>query len=189
MALHGSPRVVARAPTASDRDAFMTAMRTSRPLHRPFLTLPSTLDAFDAMLERARRESYLPMLARRREDDVIVGYFAIGNIVRGSFQSAYLGYRGVAGYTGRGYMREAMNLVLRWAFTDLHLHRLEANIQPANTASIALVRRCGFELEGFSPRYLKIGGRWCDHERWAIRLEGWRARRRHGGCGPPGLSQ
>jgi [ribosomal protein S5]-alanine N-acetyltransferase len=69
-----------------------------------------------------------------------------------------------------------MQLVLRHAFVELRLHRLEANIQPGNTASIALARRCGFEREGFSARYLKIGGRWRDHERWAIRAEQWRAR-------------
>jgi [ribosomal protein S5]-alanine N-acetyltransferase len=67
-----------------------------------------------------------------------------------------------------------MHLVLREAFTRLDLHRLEANIQPANARSIALAKRCGFALEGFSPRYLKIGGRWRDHERWAIRKETWR---------------
>ncbi len=71
-----------------------------------------------------------------------------------------------------------MHLVLREAFTTLRLHRLEANIQPGNRASILLVQRCGFELEGFSPRYLKVGGRWRDHERWAIRADTWRARRR-----------
>jgi len=74
-------------------------------------------------------------------------------------------------------MTEALQLVLRHAFTKLELHRLEANIQPGNTASIALAKRCGFELEGYSPRYLKVGGRWRDHERWAIRAETWRALR------------
>ena len=74
-------------------------------------------------------------------------------------------------------MREAMDLLLREAFTELGLHRLEANIQPGNERSIALAKRAGFELEGFSPRYLKIGGRWRDHERWAIRAETWRAHR------------
>ena len=72
-------------------------------------------------------------------------------------------------------MTEGLGVVLERAFTDLGLHRVEANIQPGNIASLALVRRCGFEREGFSPGYLKIGGRWRDHERWAIRLEHWRS--------------
>jgi len=69
-----------------------------------------------------------------------------------------------------------MELLLRHAFLNLRLHRLEANIQPGNLASIALVKRCGFVLEGFSPRYLKICNRWRDHERWALRAEVWRQR-------------
>ncbi len=75
-------------------------------------------------------------------------------------------------------MTEGLELVLEHAFTDLSLHRLEANIQPGNDASIALARRCGFVKEGVSERYLKINGRWRDHERWAIRSEQWRAHRR-----------
>jgi [ribosomal protein S5]-alanine N-acetyltransferase len=68
-----------------------------------------------------------------------------------------------------------MELLLAHAFTDLGLHRVEANIQPGNQRSIALVRRAGFVKEGFSEAYLKIGGEWRDHERWAIRVEQWRA--------------
>ena len=75
-------------------------------------------------------------------------------------------------------MTEGMDLVLRHAFVVLRLHRLEANIQPGNAASTALARRCGFEREGFSARYLKVGGRWRDHERWAIWAERWRQRAR-----------
>jgi len=74
-------------------------------------------------------------------------------------------------------MSQALELTLAHAFGPLRLHRLEANIQPANTASIALVRRAGFVNEGFSERYLKVGGRWRDHERWALRVEQWRAAR------------
>jgi ribosomal-protein-alanine N-acetyltransferase len=74
-------------------------------------------------------------------------------------------------------MTEAIALMLRYAFADLRLHRIEANIQPGNVASIALVKRAGFVKEGFSRRYLKIGGRWRDHERWAILAEDWRARK------------
>jgi ribosomal-protein-alanine N-acetyltransferase len=71
-----------------------------------------------------------------------------------------------------------MRLVLRRSFVELRRHRVEANIQPGNGASIALARRCGFVREGFSEWYLKVGGRWRDHERWAIRAEQWRAQRR-----------
>ncbi len=91
-------------------------------------------------------------------------------------QSAYLGYAVGKPFAGQGYMREGIELVLRHAFTTLRLHRVEANIQPDNHASIALARGAGFRREGFSPRYLKIGGRWRDHERWAILADEWRAR-------------
>ena len=117
------------------------------------------------------------MLACRRDNREIVGYFNISEIVRGPMQSAFLGYGAVAAHAGHGYMTEGMQLVLERAFTELRLHRLEANIQPGNSASIALVRRCGFVHEGFSERYLKIAGRWRDHERWAIRAEQWRSQR------------
>ena len=70
-------------------------------------------------------------------------------------------------------MSEALQLVLREAFETLGLHRVEANIQPGNRGSIALARRAGFKLEGFSPGYLKIAGEWRDHERWALRAETW----------------
>jgi ribosomal-protein-alanine N-acetyltransferase len=68
-------------------------------------------------------------------------------------------------------MREALEQVLDHAFGSLGLHRIEANIQPQNTPSIALARGAGFRLEGFSPRYLLIGGQWRDHERYAITVD------------------
>jgi [ribosomal protein S5]-alanine N-acetyltransferase len=167
-------RVGLRPPSADDEEEFIARMRASRRLHAPWLSMPTTPEAYAAYLERSRRETSAFFLARRHADDAIVGFLNISEIVRGRLQSGYLGYGAVAGFTGRGYLTEAMRLLLREAFGPLRLHRLEANIQPGNHASSALVRRCGFELEGFSPRYLKIGGRWRDHERWAIRRETWR---------------
>ena len=70
-----------------------------------------------------------------------------------------------------------MQLALRYAFAELRLHRVEANIQPANKRSLTLAKKAGFRREGFSPRYLKIGGRWRDHERWAILADEVRGRR------------
>ena len=104
-------------------------------------------------------------------DGRIAGVVNLNEIVRGPFLSAYLGYYGVAGAGGRGAMTRAVGLVVAQAFGKLGLHRLEANIQPDNARSRALVRRLGFRLEGFSPRYLRIAGAWRDHERWALLSE------------------
>jgi len=171
-------RVELRSPTPADRDEFLGAMRASRKLHRPWLQSPITREAYDRLLVRVRDERYDPLLVCLRAGGAIVGYINVNEIVRGNFQSAYLGYGAVAAYAGHGYMSEGLELVLDRAFTDLRLHRLEANIQPGNAASIALVERAGFVREGFAERYLKIGGRWRDHEHWAIRAEQWRGRNR-----------
>jgi [ribosomal protein S5]-alanine N-acetyltransferase len=165
-----------RPPSAADCDSFIAAMRASRSPHAAWMTAPSTPAAFAALLERGHDESFEPMLVCLVEDGAIAGFFNISQIIRGPFQSAFLGYGAVAAHAGRGYMTEGLELVLRRAFTELGLHRLEANIQPGNAPSIALVKRCGFVREGFSERYLRIAGRWRDHERWAIRAEQWRER-------------
>jgi ribosomal-protein-alanine N-acetyltransferase len=171
-------RVLIRTPTLDDQDEFIARMRASRRLLRPWITnMPETPERYAAYVARADDPRAAMFLGCRIEDGAIIGFLNISEIVRGPFKSAFLGYGAVAEFAGQGYMTEALQLVLREAFTKLGLHRLEANIQPGNAASIALAKRCGFELEGFSPRYLKVGGRWCDHERWAIRVETWRALR------------
>jgi ribosomal-protein-alanine N-acetyltransferase len=101
-------------------------------------------------------------------DHRIAGVVNISNMVFGAFQSAYLGYYVFAEHAGQGLMREGLQAVVGHAFKTLKLHRLEANIQPDNRRSLQLVQSCGFQREGFSPAYLKIGGRWRDHERWAV---------------------
>lgn len=107
----------------------------------------------------------------RNEDRAMTGVVNASQIFMGSFRSAYLGFYSFAPFMGEGYMTEGLGLAVRYSFEVMGLHRLEANIQPGNEASIALVRRCGFRREGISPRYLQIGGRWRDHERWAILAE------------------
>jgi ribosomal-protein-alanine N-acetyltransferase len=161
----------------SDRDEFLGLVRESRSLHHPWAYPPERGDQFDELVARARREDVVTLLGCRVSDDALFGVFTVSQIVRGAFQSAYLGYYGHARYASQGYMRAALELVLDHAFGPLALHRIEANIQPGNEPSIALARGAGFRLEGFSPRYLLIGGRWRDHERYAITAEERRKQR------------
>jgi ribosomal-protein-alanine N-acetyltransferase len=171
-----SSRVYLRPPVRSDQDEFIKLMRASRSFHRPWATAPTDPERFSAYLADSHREDFEAMLVCRHDDDAIVGFFNLSQIVRRSLQSAYLGYAAGKPFAGHGYMREGIELVLRRAFLTLRLHRIEANIQPGNRASIALAQGAGFRREGFSPRYLKIGGRWRDHERWALLAEEWRRR-------------
>ncbi|WP_425508093.1 GNAT family N-acetyltransferase [Streptomyces bathyalis] len=102
----------------------------------------------------------------------IVGAVNINNIVRGTLQCGALGYVSYASTTGRGYMTEGLGLVIRHAFDEMGLHRLEANIQPGNVRSSRLVERLGFRREGHSPAFQLIDGEWRDHDRWAITSPG-----------------
>ena len=171
-------RVYLRRPAERDRAEFLEGVKASRRLYRSWAHPPSNAREFTQYLRRLRGHDNEGYLVCRVEDDAIVGVINVNEIVLGAFQGGYLGYYGFEPYAGEGYMSEGLKLVLRHAFSELGLHRLEANIQPANAASTALVQRAGFRLEGFSPRYLKVAGRWRDHERWAITVEDWRDRRR-----------
>jgi [ribosomal protein S5]-alanine N-acetyltransferase len=161
-------------PCRGDRAAWCELVRTSRRLFVGRVSTAATASAFAAVLARAGNPAGEYRLIRRKADDVLLGAIALSEIVRGKFQSGYLGYYLGAAYTGQGYMTEAVQLMLAIAFRRLRLHRVEANVQPNNRASIRLIQRAGFRREGYSPRYLKIGGRWRDHERWALLAEDWR---------------
>jgi len=173
------PTVHLRQPRLADEAEFLAAVRRSRRLHRGWVSPPSTSWAFREYLGRCKRDDFRAFLVCRNDIGAIAGVFNISQIFYGPFQSAYLGFYAFSGHEAQGLMREGLALTLRMAFGKLRLHRLEANIQPANVRSIAFVKSLSFRLEGFSPRYLKIAGRWRDHERWAILREGaMRSRRR-----------
>ncbi|MFJ8845231.1 GNAT family N-acetyltransferase [Streptomyces cyaneofuscatus] len=176
------PRTALRRFTEADAAEFTARARESRAHHRPWLFPPERTDTYaayaDTLARDPAREGFL--VCERGESGAggaggeggpggaIAGFININNIVLGGFRSGTLGYGAFVHAAGRGLMGEALGLVMDLAFGPLGLHRLEANIQPGNAASIALVRRAGFRLEGFSPDFLHIDGAWRDHERWAI---------------------
>ena len=152
----------------TDCAEFIAAAAASRQLHGSWVSPPQTEAAFRARLRNKRPPANFLFAIRRRDNGTLVGYADITNVVRGNFLSGYVSYHVFRGQERQGLMTEGLKSVVRHAFRELGLHRLEANIQPGNVASIALARACGFCREGFSPRYLKIRGRWRDHERWTL---------------------
>ena len=169
-------RVFLRAPAIEDSGEFLARVRDSRGLHHPWVTPPASPDTFAAYVARASTAEFQGFLICRRSDGALVGVANLSQIARGLLQSAYLGYYGFVPFVRQGYITEGVGQVVSRAFGALALHRVEANVQPENLPSKAVVQRLGFRLEGFSPRYLKIAGRWRDHERWAMLSDEWRGR-------------
>ncbi len=180
-ALVAGDSIYLRWPRRADTRPFVAAVRASAHLHRSWVQAPATQARFADYLARfagasSRRlegAAHVGLVACRVDDDALVGVFNLSEIVRGAFQSAYVGYYALAPHAGRGYMAEGLELTLRFAFRVMRLHRIEINIQPGNSRSIKLARRAGFTREGFSRRYVKLAGRWRDHERWALVAEDW----------------
>jgi ribosomal-protein-alanine N-acetyltransferase len=98
----------------------------------------------------------------------LVGGLNLSNIRRGIAQTASIGYWIGAPYTGRGLMTDAVRSVAPFAFATLRLHRLEAACLPTNHASMRVLEKAGFRLEGLARQYLKIDGRWQDHSLYAL---------------------
>lgn len=164
-------RVFVASASEADAEELIRANLRSQSLHLPWVKSFTDQQGFDAWMQKIAGTTHLGFVVRERNDRSIVGIVNLNEIVRGAFQSAYLGYYAMADKTGRGLMTEALCAVLSIAFTDIELHRVEANVQPENHPSIALVQGIGFRHEGFSPRYLFIDGEWRDHQRWAITAE------------------
>ena len=152
------------------QDRWLAAVARSRELHRPWVSPANSPWQFTQRLKRYRDDHNFSLLAIDEKNE-LVACINLNEIVRGAFQSAYVGYFAFEPYAGKGLMQQAMKQVIDYAFSELKLHRLEANIQPANIRSIKLAKSLGFRHEGFSPRYLKIDGEWKDHERFALTIE------------------
>ena len=170
--------VYLRPPRPSDAGAFRAAVRASAALHRGWTSAPGTPARYARFVHRYAARGKAPthagFLVFRRHDDALVGVYNFSEIVRGAFQSAFLGYFAFAPLAGKGLMTEGLAAALDIAFRKFKLHRVEVNIQPTNARSLALAARLGFTREGYSRRYVKINGRWRDHVRFAMLAEDWR---------------
>ena len=112
---------------------------------------------------REQRAGYRFFIERKAQPGEIIGMIALNNVVWGAFRSAFVAYKLDARYLNCGYMTQALTRLTRFAFDDLHLHRLEANIMPRNLPSLRVAEKCGFDQEGLARAYLYIAGKWEDH--------------------------
>ncbi|MEU4587054.1 GNAT family protein [Kitasatospora aureofaciens] len=166
------PRVAIRHVCRQDYEELTTlAEESAEMLNRWLSARENTVEAFESYLARLEQTVHEGFVICLQSTGAIVGSVNINNMIRGTIQSGTLGYAAYAPTTGRGYMTEGLRLVMQLAFGELGLHRLEANIQPDNTPSLNLVKRLGFQREGYSPAFQFINGAWRDHERWAITAE------------------
>ena len=133
-----------------------------------FWELPVVADRLVCQEYEAEQDRSLCLfISHQSEPDRVLGAINLRNIVRGAMQGATLGYGLAPDAIGNGYMTESAKRIVEIAFYDLELHRVEVNIMPRNSASLAVAQRAGFIREGLSPHYLQINGVWEDHIRFA----------------------
>jgi ribosomal-protein-alanine N-acetyltransferase len=170
-------RVLLRAPVSSDKEAWVRLRRSNRSYLETSEPTPVrgvnpfAISGFERMLAAAATERSVRLLVCLRKSNQIVGQISLTDISRGRFRSCYVGYWLGQQFAGDGLMTEALSLALHYAFTQLRLHRVEANIMPSNIASRGVAARCGFRYEGLGRRLLHLFGQWRDLERWAITAE------------------
>ena len=169
-------RVYLQLPVQRNWDAWAALRAESRDFLAPWEP-PWAYDALTRGAYRRRLKAYksemrqgltYSFLIFRRIDDALLGGITLSNLRRGVAQSATLGYWIGAAHSRQGYMTEALAAVLEFAFSRLALHRVEAACLPANEASRRLLLKSGFREEGYAREYLRINGRWQDHQLFAI---------------------
>lgn len=161
-----------------DEELFLETMQQSKELYSPWMYAPTTHDEFVDFYFCYNQPNQRCLLLLNKNGELI-GIYSLSEITRGIFQNAYLGFCANVNFAGMGLMSAGLKLLFKEVFTNMDLHRLEANIQPENTASLNLVKSNCFTYEGLSRRYLNVNGEWRDFQRWAITIEDWQNNMSH----------
>jgi ribosomal-protein-alanine N-acetyltransferase len=177
-------RLTIRLPEPGDVPSIVAYYRDNLEHFRPY-SPPFDVDLLDETAWREqvgqrRREftageSFRAFMFAHSSAERLVGNINLTQVFRGAFQSCVLGYNLAEAEQGKGFMTEAVEGVVDFAFGEWGLHRVAANYMPRNERSAAVLRRCGFRIEGTAPAYLLINGRWEDHVLTAITNSGWKA--------------
>ncbi len=182
-------RLILRPPRTSDVPRMRMALRKNAAHLKPWSAAPApgedpaSLTSVSRAVLRHRREwklgqTYILLVFRREDENVVIGRVALGGILRGVFQNAYLGYWIDAEHQARGLMTEAVVATTSFAFGAAGLHRVQAAVMPRNAPSQRVLEKAGYRREGLAHRYLCIDGNWSDHVLFAITAEEWSPDRR-----------
>lgn len=174
-------RLFMREPLPSDYRQWAELREQSREFLTPWEPLWQDGDlergAFRNRLRRYSEEVHAgtayPFFLFRNSDARLLGGITLGNIRRGVGQNGMIGYWIGAPYAGQGYMSEALQLLIPFAFNQLRLHRLEAACIPSNERSIRILEKARFRREGLLRSYLKINGMWQDHLLFSLVEDEW----------------
>ena len=179
-------RLVLRPLRTSDVAEMRRALRANAVHLRPWSVAPApgedpaSLASVSRAVLQHRREwkrghTFVLVIAPRSDDNRIIGRIALGGVLRGAFQNAYLGYWIDHDHQGRGLMTEAVRAMTSFAFSAAGLHRVQAAVMPHNAGSLRVMEKAGYRREGVAERYLSIAGRWEDHVLFATTSEEWLA--------------
>jgi [ribosomal protein S5]-alanine N-acetyltransferase len=177
-------RLVLRAPRTTDVPELRRVLRANSAHLKPWSVAPapgddpSSLTSVSRAVLRHRREwkrgqAFVMMVTPVEREGRILGRIALGGILLGAFQNAYLGYWMDAEHQGRGLMTEAVRAATTFAFDVVGLHRVQAAVMPRNGASMRVLEKIGYRREGMAERYLCIAGAWEDHVLFALTAEEW----------------
>jgi ribosomal-protein-alanine N-acetyltransferase len=179
-----SERLLLRPPRTTDVAELRRAMRANHEHLRPWSVAPvpgedpSSLASLSRTILRNRREwkrgqSFVLLITPRADEDHVIGRIALGGVLLGAFQNAYLGYWIDVEHQGRGLMTEAVHATTTFAFRAAALHRVQAAVMPRNAASQRVLEKVGYRREGVAHRYLCIAGSWEDHVVFALTADEW----------------
>lgn len=177
-------RLVLRPLRSNDVPEMRRALRTNTAHLQPWSVAPapgedpSSLASVSRAVLQHRREwkrghTFVLVIAPRENDRLVIGRIALGGVLRGAFQNAYLGYWIDREHQGRGLTTEAVRATTAFAFASAGLHRIQAAVMPRNDGSLRVLEKVGYRREGIAERYLCIAGRWEDHVLYAITAEEW----------------
>ena len=154
--------------TPGDRHEFIARARESVSLHRGLVFVPTTAAEFDEYLARFDGVAAIGFVVRLNTTKDLAGFVNINHIVWAPHRTGALGYGGFTATAGHGYVAEAVRLAVRYAFDELGLYRLEADIQPGNAPSRKVVEQAGFRRTPSARHTIRIDGEWREHECWMI---------------------